>query len=457
MMVTTSDVLRSEVGESELLIEDFRQKIVSTLNKERERIREVAEREAKAILTKAYQDSATLTERAQEESKQIVNLAREQASKDSDVLLAQVQIKAEQIIKNAEDLARKDAKDRTKKEIDNILKTSKEEAAKIMNQALQTAREQSASILETARNESLQVAKQIRAQAELESRELIMAASDMKQQAASDLADCRKKSEETAELLICQAKQNAVTKAAQEASEIIEQARVRAEKEREFTIAAAVAEAKKAAETESTQIIIKAKQEAEKIFNAAKDRVRVQLEESSFLMAEIQKKMHQVIDNTENIDNNHDSSTKLGISPKIVSDPEPVEPSVSTKHQSILSQQDYSSSKESASPRKEEDVQTKINSLFFNEENRTYQGRLKIDVAPPVDNEQINKLEQYLSSNVDLKVVHKGSSEDESAWIEIDISRPIALLDILHKAPGVKDVVGCKSYIILALKSRQTV
>ncbi len=50
-----------------------------------------------------------------------------------------------------------------------------------------------------------------------------------------------------------------------------------------------------AAEIEVSQILTNARQEAENIVNAAKERVKVQLEDSSRLMMEIQQKMHQVI------------------------------------------------------------------------------------------------------------------------------------------------------------------
>ena len=104
-----------------------------------------------------------------------------------------------------------------------------------------------------------------------------------------------------------------------------------------------------------------------------------------------------------------------------------------------------------------ENAQTKINSLFFDEDKKTYLGRLKIDIAPPVDNDQIQSLENALSQTPNLRVIEKGEAEDGSAWVEIDMNVPVPLLDILRKVPEIKDVVGCKSYIIIALKSKQMV
>ena len=104
-----------------------------------------------------------------------------------------------------------------------------------------------------------------------------------------------------------------------------------------------------------------------------------------------------------------------------------------------------------------DDAQRKINSLFYDEEKHTYEGRVKIDIAPPIDIEQIGILGEYLAKTPNLKVLQKGEAEDGSAWIEIDLLTSTPLLDLLRKIPDVKDVVGCKSYIIVALKSHQVV
>jgi hypothetical protein len=82
---------------------------------------------------------------------------------------------------------------------------------------------------------------------------------------------------------------------------------------------------------------------------------------------------------------------------------------------------------------------------------------LKIDIAPPADAEQVNTLVDYLQKFAELKIVSKGGAEDGSAWIELEIAKPTRLLDVLRQTPSVKDVVGAKSYIIVALKSRQLV
>jgi hypothetical protein len=99
--------------------------------------------------------------------------------------------------------------------------------------------------------------------------------------------------------------------------------------------------------------------------------------------------------------------------------------------------------------------QNKVESSSYGENSRTYQGKLKIDIAPPVDNNQLNLLESTLLKTSGLRIIGKGIMEDGSAWIEIDAAKPLPLVEIIKKVPSVKDVVGAKSYIIIALRAKQ--
>ena len=98
-----------------------------------------------------------------------------------------------------------------------------------------------------------------------------------------------------------------------------------------------------------------------------------------------------------------------------------------------------------------------INNICVDEESHNYHGQFKIDIAPPVEKGQLNQLVNDLGKTEHIRIVNKGELDDGSAWVEISISKPIPLMDILKNLPEVKDVVGCKSYIILALKSPSTV
>jgi vacuolar-type H+-ATPase subunit H len=294
-LANSEDKLSKDFLRPDILIEEFRQKIANSLNKERERIKEISEKEVKSILNKANQDYDRLIISAKEESMQIVNSAKEQAEKDAEILMAQIQIKADQIVKNAEESYHKDAWEKTKKEFDSVISDAHHEAKTINSKTLEQSKIEAKEILEHAKNEAALNAKQIRANSEKESRELILAASEMKQKASTVLTDYSKKAEESANIIIEKEIEGLKIKAETEAREIIEQQRIITQKEKDFIIEAATAEAKRAAENESTRMVISARQEAENMIATGKERLRTQLEQSGRLIAEMQQKMLKVV------------------------------------------------------------------------------------------------------------------------------------------------------------------
>jgi vacuolar-type H+-ATPase subunit H len=450
-MVSAPERGRSEIYEPELIIEDFRQKLVASLQKEKDRLREMADKEAKLILTKAYQESAGLTSKAQEESVQIISQAKEKARQDSEQLISQAQQKVEQIVKNADEITRREAKEKTRKEMETIIRNAKEEAAKITSKTLQAAKDEANDLIDAAKREAGMTSRQLIDDAQKEAAEITRSANELKQKAASELATVHEKTSEAVERAMASIRKTATDAAEKEAADIIAQAKTRALKEKELLLANAMVEARKNADSENALILQKAHQQAEEIVNSAKNKMRIQIEESSRLMLEIQQKMQQVIGNAG-------SETKNAVKrPFEAEEPEPLSSPVPAKHdEKIEPEVTVRPGTQKESPAISE-TPTKVNSLVFDEQTGTYKGKLKIDIAPPVDNEQIAILEKSLVKTGEIRVIVKGGAEDGSAWIEIDIAKPIALLDILRNTPSVKDDVGAKSYIIVALKSKQLV
>jgi vacuolar-type H+-ATPase subunit H len=445
-MVTAPEKPEIAASEPELILEEFRQRLISSLRKEKENLLETADKEAKLILTKAYQEATSLTEKAKAESRQIINRTQEQSCHETEQVLTQAQKEAEKIISNTEESARREAREKTRKEVDSILRNTKEEAAKQTAKALQAAKEEAANIIGEAKKEAALVARRLLEEAEKEAREIGREARELKRKAIVELAETQKKTSEAVEQAITAVRQNAIDKAEKEAAEIVVRTQAQTLREKESILATTAAEAQQTAEAETARILQKAKGEAEEIINTARNKVRTQIEESSRLMLEIQQRMQQVI------------GTAGGNGP-FSSGP----PSASSKPEPFIAPAgEKSNSIPATCPTLKKDVpemnetQKKINSLFAEEEKQTYQGRLKIDIAPPADSGQIAQLEQSLMKAANLRVVAKGGAEDGSAWIEIDLAKPAALLDILKRTPNVKDVVGAKSYIIVAVKSKQT-
>ena len=187
------------------------------------------------------------------------------------------------------------------------------------------------------------------------------------------MIEAQSRASEAAEQILANARKSALEKTEKESAEIISQAKLQALKEGENIIADAITEAKTAAKVETDRIIQAAKQEADSMISAAKSKVRVQIDESTRLMLEIQQRMQQVVEVT-GIDlcaNKPDKNlTESQLAPTVS---EPVEAKNNTTGRS------------------------KDGIANFDEGNQTYSGKLRIDVAPPVDNEQLTTLEQQLS------------------------------------------------------------
>ena len=119
-MVTSNDSLILEIGESELLVEEFRQKLIFTLKKEREIIKEKADADSKKMLAKAYEDSAAVTKAAKDEAFQILTRAKQEAERTAERQLAQTNIKTQQLLEETSETIRREAKEKTKENISKL-------------------------------------------------------------------------------------------------------------------------------------------------------------------------------------------------------------------------------------------------------------------------------------------------------------------------------------------------
>jgi len=227
----------------------------------------------------------------------------------------------------------------------------------------------------------------------------------------------------------------------------------------------AVNEARADGQQEKDKIISSAREEAQKLVTSAKERVRVQIDESSKLMMEIHQKMQQMI-GTAGLEMNaaHNDRPNVVIKPHKAEadileklDFSPIKKEIDFEAELNFPTEIKTEIKPDIPAEPKTSTVNKVNNIFVDEENHNYHGQFKIDIAPPVENGQLSQLVNDLGKTEHLQVINKGELEDGSAWIEISISKPIPLMDILKNLPEVKDVVGCKSYIILALKAATAV
>jgi vacuolar-type H+-ATPase subunit H len=438
-----------QTSEPEKLIEEFRQKLILSLQQEKAALLQTANQEAQSILTKAHQESAAAADKARTESHNMAEKTRDQTNREAENILAQARRKAEQIIKEAEESTRKEAREKTRREVENILRTTREEAVKQSAKTIQSAKEEANNIVVTAKKEAAATARKFIEDAEKEAAEINRSAREIKAKAAEELGQVQRKTAEAVEAAMALAQQNAREQAAKEAEEIVSQAISKAQREREQLLSQALKDAKNNAETEKSQILMEARREADQVVKTAQEKVRVSIEESSRLMIELQQKMTQVINAGFPVNPIEERPPESNLNARTVS---------STETEIKEDQSDQASYQAAGGTGSgEKQMPSKPDALLYNEENRTYHGRLKIDIAPPADNEQIYQLEKQIQANNNIRIITQGTGQDGSAWIELDIQKPTQILDILRNNPSVKDVVGARSYIIVALRSKQLV
>ena len=81
-----------------------------------------------------------------------------------------------------------------------------------------------------------------------------------------------------------------------------------------------------------------------------------------------------------------------------------------------------------------------------------YEGIVKLTIAPPVDYEQMGKLEEYLRQIQNLHLVLVGGSVEEGTEIVVSADKPIPLISVLREMPSVEQVVKKDKEIQVRLK-----
>jgi hypothetical protein len=82
-----------------------------------------------------------------------------------------------------------------------------------------------------------------------------------------------------------------------------------------------------------------------------------------------------------------------------------------------------------------------------------HQGTVRLTIAPPVDSDQLRRLEELLYQVEGLKLVLIGGSVDGDTEIVVSAENPLPLLDILSKMPPVAQVVKKGKLVQITLKA----
>ena len=422
-MVMVREKPNIEISETDQLIEEYKQKLVLVLQKEKDKVHETAVKETKAILAKAYKESASLTEKARLESMQVIEKANQQARLESDSLISQARQKADQIIREAEEAIKKAVLQRTQREVEAIFRNTREEAAVLI--------------------------QQIKEDAEKEAAVLTRSAEEIKKQAILELMETRQKSWESVEKVRLDTLKDAQEIARKEADEIINRAQVQVQTDKEGWIIKAKIEAKQIAEKEAEQIINKANIEAQQIIETARLKAGTRMQESNHIILELQQKLMGIMANDE-------SMTKPLGSQKSSSDFSPV---VETKIINVAMVQQ--SKPETTSDKAPFETVAPVinhkqpnNPVISEKTTLNYKGSQRLNINFPAKMEQVYSLANQLVKTGCIRVTSMGGDVDDSLWLEIDISEPLPLIKILKELPLVENLTeDNKRKISLSLKS----
>lgn len=235
-MVKMQETIEPEVDDTEKIIHEYRQEISRAIEKERTKMRELAEEQSNWIITKANEESAAIITQAQQEAKRIILEANEYANKDAGKIIIEAKQEAEQLIESTEKRLKKEGKEESKKEAERIIKEAKDEAAKLVTTARQVG-------------------------------------------------------EKTTKLIIA--------KTTKEAERIVSEAKAQTEIERDQLVANAISEIRSGSRLEAAQILAEASRKAEQIIVQAKSKIWTDLEKLVLLIKEVQQSLEKVFETTE--------------------------------------------------------------------------------------------------------------------------------------------------------------
>jgi vacuolar-type H+-ATPase subunit H len=184
-MVTAPEKTEKVIDEIELVVEEFKLNIVHSIQKERDKAHDLAEKEANSIIAKAYQEAAGITDHAREESTRIMDQARANSQNESAEVLRQTHQQSAEIKQSAEKEADKvkftaqQIYQQAHEELSQVQKLTTEaiekalaewhqkainmadsEAIEIVNQARVTAQQEKEAIFASTLNEAKQTLKQ---------------------------------------------------------------------------------------------------------------------------------------------------------------------------------------------------------------------------------------------------------------------------------------------------------
>ena len=159
------------------IVEDFTQRICQSVENDRNKLRELAEKESASIITKA-----------QQEADNIIAKAKKKADSEVEKILAEAKQKAIKTVNEADKRVKDEAKQKTKREQERIIQVAKKEAETLVTKARQMAENEAKRIVAESRKEADRQMKKLIAEAESEAKRKVESDADQVLAEARDKA-----------------------------------------------------------------------------------------------------------------------------------------------------------------------------------------------------------------------------------------------------------------------------
>lgn len=191
-MTVPQKTSQSETDELARTIDEYRSKVDEIVRKEKERLRQLIDKESNHIISGAWQKAEEIIAESQQKAQKIREETENQARKEASEIVDGAQRSAQLTINEAEERTRKEAKNRTKSETEKIISKAKEMSNDIISHARQAAEKEANDIINKARKEATHLlndeTEKCRADAQTQSEQFISKARKKAERAIDDIA-----------------------------------------------------------------------------------------------------------------------------------------------------------------------------------------------------------------------------------------------------------------------------
>ncbi len=404
-----AETVDSEIGEIERIINEYKQGISRAIEEEKDRFEELSH-----VLAKS-----------QHEAERLIVEARQQAHRISENIIAQAEQKAQQIVNEAEELVKNEAKKKTQKEEERIKKAAKDKAVKLIAKARQISEKIANSIIAESRQEADKLVKQLtekaRKEAEQEAQDIRKKAHVEAKQITSDTRNAAKEDGEK-ELAII------ITAAKKVAEQIVREAKEKVKIQEDQSTTNSLSSAERT-ESESFSNPPEPRNIAEETAADIEDKSQTELEDSTPEITEAQQRLAKVFEAA--INELEETGGENGEIPV---------PNASQKENEYPATSKIEF--ETSEVTEREDA--------INE----YIGKLELHIMPPVDLGQLSKFEKQLLHVPNLQILGKGGSANGIIWFEINYSEPLPVENLLQQISPVKEIAKHGNYLTISLNDR---